>query len=218
MSRPPRAFVPGLPVHVIHRGNNRQIIFRDELDYRFFWRCLKETSEDQGLAVNAYVFMSNHVHLMLTPPDTHAISKTLHCASRRYSGYFNERHDRTGTLWEGRFRASIIANDFYFLACHRYIDLNPVRAGLVRAPADYPWSSHRSYAHGESNSLITPHNAIEVLGNTGAERQRRYRALFEQPLEAEALETIRNSARSCRAVGQQVHIGRPRKKPSLTPF
>ena len=212
MSRLPRAFVAGYPVHVVQRGNNRQVVFRCESDCRFLWRCLKEASSEAALDINAYVFMTNHVHLLATPRDVQAISKVMHSVSRRYAGYFNTRYGRTGTLWEGRYRASVITLDSYFLACHRYIDMNPVRAGLVGRPDDYAWSSHRCYAYGEPNSLVQPHSAILVLGDEPQGRRAAYRALFAAPADPEELATIRACARSCRTIGDVARIGRPRKK------
>jgi len=143
MARSPRQFVPGYPSHLTHRGNNRQRIFHCEGDYRFLWRCIKEASDEHRVAVNAYVFMSNHLHLLMTPEEEGvAISRAMHSASRRYAGYFNHRYERTGTLWEGRFHASLVTTDKYLITCHRYIDLNPVRAGLAAGPELYAWSSH----------------------------------------------------------------------------
>jgi len=156
--------------------------------------------------------MTNHVHLLVTPGDVHAIPKAMHSVSRRYAGYFNTRYGRTGTLWEGRYRASMITRDPYFLACHRYIDMNPVRAGLAARPADYAWSSHRCYAYGESNSLVNPHRAILVLGDEPGVRRRAYQALVAQPLDGEELQTIRSCIQSSRAIGDRARLGRPRKK------
>jgi putative transposase len=211
MSRRPRAFVPGYPVHIWQRGNNRQVVFRCEADYRYLWRCLKEAIGEHPLHVNGYVFMTNHLHLLVTPDDAEAISKVMHSVTRRYSGYFNARYARTGGLWEGRYKASKITNDAYFLACHRYIDLNPVRARMVQRPGDYTWSSHRCYAHGEANSLVTPHAAILQLGTEAIDRRQAYAALFDSPLDDDTLETIRSCTRSGRAVGDKPRRGRPKK-------
>ena len=213
MARSPRQFVPGYPSHVTHRGNNRQRIFHCEGDYRFFWRCIKEAADELEVAVNAYVFMSNHMHLLLTPVESSAISRAMHSASRRYAGYFNNRYGRTGTLWEGRFHASLVTTDHYLLACHRYIDLNPVRGGLATVPEMYPWSSHRYYSMGEFNPLVTPHPGLEVLGHDETARRRAYRGLVAQPLEDAELEAIRKAARRGCAIGAGSPIlGRPTKK------
>jgi putative transposase len=210
MARSPRQFVPGYPTHLVHRGNNRQMIFHCEGDYRFLWRCIKEAADEFAVAVNAYVFMTNHVHLILTPDEVHAISDAMHSASRRYAGYFNHRYQRTGTLWEGRFHASLITTDPYLVTCHRYVDLNPVRAGLVASPELYPWSSHRFYTMGEANPLLTPHPAICALGPEPCAMGRAYQALFSTPLGPAELEAVRKASRSGRAIGAKKRaMGRP---------
>ena len=197
----------------MHRGNNRQRIFHCEGDYRFLWRCIKEATDEFRVAVNAYVFMSNHVHLLLTPREPAAISKAMHSASRRYAGYFNHRYERTGTLWEGRFHASLVTNDHYFLSCHRYIDLNPVRAGLARVPELYPWSSHRFYAMGESNPLVTPHRAISALGEDERSVRKAYQALLSRPLGGMEFDAIRRACRAGCAIGaERPPMGRPSRK------
>ncbi|MGZ5040121.1 MAG: transposase [Usitatibacter sp.] len=212
MARTPRLFVPGYPSHVVHRGNNRQNIFHCAADYRVFLEFLKEAAGEFEIAVNSYVLMTNHVHLLLTPNERSAISKALHSASRRYAGYFNHRYERTGTLWEGRFHASLVTTDHYLLGCHRYIDLNPVRAGLVDAPSQYFWSSHRFYAIGEPDSVVTPHRAVEGLGRDDAGRRLGYLALFEMPLEPADIEAIRRASLAGAPIGARSPArGRPRK-------
>lgn len=214
MARSPRQFVPGYPSHLTHRGNNRQRIFHCEGDYRFLWRCIKEAADKHRVAVNAYVFMSNHVHLLMTPEEeAGAISKAMHSASRRYAGYFNHRYQRTGTLWEGRFHASLVATDRYLITCHRYIDLNPVRAGLAAAPENYAWSSHRFYTMGEANPLVVPHPAIGILGRDEPSVRKAYQALVSVPLDETELREMRKACRSGRAIGAQAPpMGRPFRK------
>ena len=213
MARSPRQFVAGYPSHVTHRGNNRQRIFHCEGDYRFLWNCIKEAADEHRVGINAYVFMSNHVHLLLTPGDEWGISRAMHSASRRYAGYFNHRYERTGTLWEGRFHASLVATDQYFLSCHRYIDQNPLRAGLARFPEQYPWSSYRFYAMGEVNPLVTAHRAISILGESEHSRRSAYQYLVSRLLEGVELECIRKACRSGRAIGGDgPPMGRPPKK------
>ena len=219
MARSPRHFVPGYPSHVTHRGNNRQRIFHCEGDYRFLWNCIKEGADEHRVAVNAYVFMGNHVHLLMTPDDPTAISRAMHSASRRYAGYFNKRYERTGTLWEGRFRASLVKTDAYFLTCHRYIDQNPLRAGLARVPEQYPWSSHRFYAMGEANPLVTAHHAISILGESDESRRTAYQHLVSRPLGGVDLECIRKACRSGRPIGEDLpRAGRPKKSVPDTNF
>jgi putative transposase len=213
MPRPPRHFVPGYPVHLVHRGNNRQDIFRMERDYHVFRHFLGNAIGEFQVDVNAYVLMTNHIHLLLTPIDADGISRVMHSASRRYAGHFNAAYGRTGTLWEGRFHASLIPNDRYLLACHRYIDMNPVRAGIVQRPEGYRWSSHRHYAFGELDSLVREHRAIERLGNRPESRRAAYRSLFDDSTFEPDIANIRDAARSCRRVGgASVSPGRPRNK------
>jgi len=214
MARSPRQFVPGYPSHLTHRGNNRQRIFHCEGDYRFLWRCIKEASDEHRVAVNAYVFMSNHVHLLMTPEEEGvAISRAMHSASRRYAGYFNHRYERTGTLWEGRFHASLVTTDKYLITCHRYIDLNPVRAGLAAGPEHYAWSSHRHYSMGEADPLVVPHPVIDALGRDESSVRKAYQTLVSVPLDETELQAIRKACRSGRAIGAQAPpIGRPLRK------
>ena len=162
---------------------------------------MKEAAEETGVAVNAYVFMTNHIHLLLTPQEPMSISRMLHSASRRYSGYFNDRYQRTGTLWEGRFHASLVRTDRYVLACHRYIDMNPVRAGIVSRPDAYGWSSHRFYAMDEWNGLVTPHATVLDLSRDGRTRRLAYQQLFAVPPDPGELYAFRSAALSGRAVG-----------------
>jgi putative transposase len=212
MGRPTRRFEPGLPTHVVNRGNGRQPIFSCEADYRFLWQCLLEASTRFEVAVNAYVFMTNHFHLLLTPNERDSISRMMHWAVWKYSGRFNARYQRTGTLWEGRFRASLITSERYFFACHRYIDLNPVRAGIAGHPADYAWSSHRFYAYGERNPLITSHEAMVDLGFDDATRRTAYQGMFETPLEEETLMEIRASTNASCPIGTKPRRGRRSKE------
>ncbi len=200
-------------MHLTHRGNNRQLIFTQTADFGVFRHYLKEAVEQQGVSLNAYVFMTNHIHLMLTPNDASGISKAMHSASRRYAGYFNARYQRTGTLWEGRFYAALITSERYLFACYRYIDMNPVRAGIVRRPNDYLWSSHRFYAQGANDELVTPHSSILEFSANAARRQAAYRALFDVPCDASEYDAIRTASRAGRAIGSDAPgRGRPKKE------
>jgi putative transposase len=157
--------------------------------------------------------MGNHVHLMLTPAEPVAISRALHSASRRYAGYFNARYQRTGTLWEGRFYAAIIPTERYLFACYRYIDMNPVRAGLVPRPELYTWSSHRFYAAGEPDALVTPHPAILEFSADSRRRHAAYKALFDLPSDPADYDAIRKASKACRTIGADCNPrGRPRKR------
>lgn len=193
MARLPRLTAPGLPHHLIQRGNNRQSIFIDEVDCTRFLDELAELAAPHGLAVHAYVLMPNHVHLLATPVAGDTLARLMQALGRRYVRWFNARHGRTGTLWEGRYRSTVVQTDRYLLACMRYIELNPVRAGLVDDPAAYRWSSHRHQLGLAVDPLVTEHAVYWALGNTPFERQLAYRRLFEQgPAEAE-IAAIRNA-------------------------
>lgn len=151
MARPPRLEIPGVPLHVIQRGNNRAACFFGDIDRRFYLRCLAQSAVRRGCEIHAYVLMTNHVHLLVTPSEAGAVGAMLQDVGRRYVRVINTLHNRTGTLWEGRFKSSLVDTETYLLSCHRYIELNPVRAGIVTHPAAYPWSSYQHYAAGKIN-------------------------------------------------------------------
>ena len=158
MARLPRFVIPGQPQHVIVRGNNREPIFYAEEDYRFYLEKLQQACEKHQCDLHAYVLMTNHVHLLITPHTEDGISKSLQMLGRYYVQYFNHTYQRTGTLWEGRYKATLIDSERYLLTCYRYIELNPVRAeGMVDHPSEYPWSSYRYNVVGESDPLVVPH-------------------------------------------------------------
>lgn len=189
-------------MHVIQRGNNRSAIFFAPADYRFYLGCLEDAMRRHGCAVHAYVLMTNRVHLLLTPAATDAVSLAMRDLGRCYvQQYVNKAYSRSGTLWEGRFKASLVDAEDYFLTCCRYIELNPVRAGLVSHPADYRWSSYRHHALDEPNSCLTPHPLFRRLGTSPEERRSAYQALFRCDLEEEQLRTIRSAANTGWPVG-----------------
>ena len=195
MARKLRMIVPGLPVHVVQRGVNKCDIFANDKDRISYLDFLVEASDKYNCPIHCYVLMGNHVHLMMTPPDQVAIEATMHALNTRYVWHFNKRHERTGPLWEGRYRNSVIDNNRYLKVCYQYIELNPVRAGFCKQPADYQWSSHRHHAYGEADRIITKHRGYTLLGETEEQRQMRYRGWFEQqPSDAE-LNEIRSSAK-----------------------
>ena len=169
--RPPRAFLPGVPQHLIQRGNNRTAIFLADEDYRFYLDSLHAVSLRYDVAIHAYVLMTNHVHLLATPAYRDSLARLMQALGRRYVRFFNAKYQRTGTLWEGRFRACLIDSDRYVLGCYRYIELNSVRAKMVGRPSDYRWSSYRVHADGDSSRLITKHPPYLALGATDDERQ-----------------------------------------------
>jgi len=183
MARLPRLTLPGYPHHVVQRGNNRQAIFANAADYRAQLDLLAEQARAFDVAVHAYVLMSNHFHLLVTPQTTDGLPKMMQAVGRTYVRYFNARQQRTGTLWEGRYKSTLIQTDRYLLACMAYIDLNPVRAGMVLQAQDYPWSSHLHYVGVRTDPLITAHPLYWELGNTPFAREAAYAELVHRGVE-----------------------------------
>ncbi|MBK6004663.1 transposase [Ramlibacter ginsenosidimutans] len=177
MARLPRLTIPGYPHHIIQRGNNRQPIFSGTADYELLLNLIDEHARKQQVAVHAYVLMSNHFHLLATPETADGIPQMMQAVGRRYVRNYNLRQARTGTLWEGRYRSTLIQAERYLLACMVYMDLNPVRAGMVADPADYPWSSYLHYIGRRTDKLITPHPLYWELGNTPFARDVAYGSL-----------------------------------------
>ncbi len=171
MARWPRIVLPGLPLHVVQRGNNRTPTFQSDSDFEHYREILTDALERTGCLVHAYVLMSNHVHLLLTSPDHRGVSRLMQMIGRRYVRFFNTRYNRTGTLWEGRFKSSLVDTASYLVTCSRYIELNPVRAGMVDSPAQYLWSSYQRLAAGSPDRLVTPHPLYSALGASPAERR-----------------------------------------------
>ncbi len=178
MARLPRFDLPGISQHIVQRGNDRQPCFADDADYLHYRHELGEAAQRHGCAIHAYVLMTNHVHLLVTPNEAGAASKMMQAIGRRYVACFNARYQRTGTLWEGRFKSALVDSERYLLACHRYIELNPVRAAMVSTPDAYRWSSHACNAHGAHDPRITPHFTYLRLGMDELERQAAYRRLL----------------------------------------
>ena len=166
------------PLHIVQRGVNKQNCFLDEADRRSYLAALCETSTDYGVAVHAFVLMTNHVHMLVSPTDEFGASRMMQQLGRKYVSCFNKKYTRTGPLWEGRFKSSVIDSSHYLLACYRYIELNPVRAGLVTAPEQYRWSSYQANAFGRPHELITPHIEYVALARNRAERCRIYQRMF----------------------------------------
>lgn len=177
MARLARVSVPGYPYHVIQRGNNRQRIFTSDGDRETMRDLLGENARRFDVAVHAYVLMDNHFHLLLTPNASDGLPKMMQAVGRKYVRYFNDAHKRSGTLWEGRYRSALVQTERYLLACMVYLDLNPVRAGIVARPQDHPWSSYAHYVGLRNDRLVTPHALYWGLGNTPFERESRYREL-----------------------------------------
>ncbi len=181
MPRKPRFFLPGVPAHVIQRGHGCGPVFLGDDDRRDYLQQLYVAARRHGCRIHAYVLMPNHIHLLATPESSGALSRTLQYLGRRYVPEFNQRHGRSGTLWEGRFKAALIQSDSHLLACQRYIELNPVRAGLCASAGRYLWSSFRYNGFGEADPVITPHALYLRLDEDADTRRRAYRRLFAQP-------------------------------------
>ncbi len=203
MARLPRVYVAGVAQHVIQRGNNRQVCFAGEQDIKAYANWLKEYATKFSVSIHAWVFMTNHVHLLCTPADAVGISRMMQGLGRQYVKYFNYAYRRTGTLWEGRYRASLVQDEDYLLALYRYIELNPVRAKMVAEPSEYSWSSYRINALGVKSELCSPHKVYLALGDTRFERATHYRALFKNELNAEVIDDVRLSTNRGLAIGNE---------------
>lgn len=201
MARMARLYVPGCAQHVIQRGNDRAACFHQRNDYLRYLEYLQSAAELHAVAIHAYVLMTNHVHLLLTPDDAGACGRMMQSLGRRYVRYFNNAHGRTGTLWEGRYKSTLVDTDSYFFTVCRYIELNPVRAGIVQRPQDYPWSSYLWNAQGETCSLLTPHPLYVNLGQDPEDRQRCYRAMFDQCMPEALIEELRRATNQAWAFG-----------------
>ncbi|TXH05537.1 MAG: transposase [Nevskiaceae bacterium] len=206
MARLPRLAVAGFPHHVIHRGNNRELVFRDTADHQQWLDLLVEAAQHEKLAVHAYVLMPDHVHLLATPETDSGLSRTMQAIGRRYVPAYNRRHGRRGALWEGRYRATLLQPERYLLPCMAYIDLNPVRAGLVARAADYPWSSHAHYAGLRVEKWLKPHPEYWQLGNTPFAREARYVELVAQGLVAAQTDTLGDAVLKGWALGDRAFL------------
>lgn len=193
MARLARLVVPHYPHHVIQRGNDQQLVFRDEEDYGIFLKWLRDAARRFKVSVHAYVLMPNHFHLLATPVDDTGLARMMQWVGRYYVPYFNHKYQRAGTLWQGRYRTTLIDPARYFLACSRYIELNPVRAELVGATDHYPWSSCAHHVGIKSDPLVTDHALYWALGNTPFEREAAYRELLNHSLKNEEIQAIRSA-------------------------
>ncbi len=228
MPRRSRLIMPGIPLHIIQRGNNRQACFFADEDYLIYLDWLQEYAQRGNCAIHAFVLMTNHVHLLLTPSYFHSAGDLMKRLGQRYVQYVNRTYKRSGTLWEGRFRSSIVQQEEYLFSCQRYIEMNPVRAEMVKHPGEYRWSSYRVNGQGEHSELITPHVLYQTLGKSDNEREMAYRELFRNELEPGKIDTIRRATNGnfalgnnrffeelSRNLGRRVtpgKAGRPRKK------
>lgn len=206
MARLARLTVPGYPHHVIQRGNNRQAIFVSPDDHRFMLGLLAENALRFGVQLHAYVLMGNHFHLLATPGSDTGLSQMMQAVGRRYVRYFNDRQGRTGTLWEGRYRSTLVQTERYLLACMAYIDLNPVRAGMVAEARDHPWSSHHHYIGTQADKLVTPHPLYWSLGNTPFAREVAYADLVRAGVAADTQAELTASALSGWPLGEASYV------------
>ena len=206
MARLPRLTVTGYPHHVILRGNDRQDIFRNTADYQRMLDLFEQHSREQGVEIHAYVLMTNHLHLLLTPLQDQSLSKMMQAVGRSYVQIFNKVHGRTGTLWEGRYRSTLIQTERYLLACMAYIDLNPVRATMVAQSEDYVWSSYGHYAGRRHDRLITPHALYWGLGNTPFAREVAYAEMVHAGIQADQQRALTDATLSGWALGDAKFI------------
>lgn len=202
MARLPRLTLPGHPHHVIQRGNNRQAIFATAADRQMMLDLLDENARKFSVAIHAYVLMDNHFHLLATPQTADGLPQMMQAVGRRYVRYFNDSQQRSGTLWEGRYKSTLIQTERYLLACMAYIDLNPVRAGMVAQARDYPWSSHGHYIGLRTDKLLTPHPLVWALGNTPFAREAAYAELVQAGISTGQQQALTDSALQGWALGE----------------
>ena len=229
MARQPRLDVPGVAQHVIQRGNDRQACFASTADHARYRQELLEASLRFGCSVHSYVLMTNHVHILVTPAERGAVSRMMQAIGRRYVAGFNARYRRTGTLWEGRFKAGLVAGERYVLTCYRYIELNPVRADMVVTPEDHAWSSFGANALGRHDPLVTPHPVYLSLAASTQDRRAAYRELFRAPPDPAAIDDLRTHTHQQKVWGsdgfraeietltQRAAGVRPRGRPPASP-
>lgn len=230
MPRQPRYFIPHLPQHVIQRGVDRQAVFFRARDYELYLETLRAAAEQYTCAIHAYVLMTNHTHLLLTPDTERSLPQLMQAMGRGYVQTLNRQHGRTGTLWEGRYKASLIQDDLYLLTCYRYIEMNPVRAGIVQSPGHYQYSSYQHNANGKPDTLLTAHPVYRSLAKTHEGRQAAYRSLFADDIAPEMLESVRYTVNACQILGssrfkdrigamlgRSVRPGKPGRPPKRDP-
>jgi putative transposase len=203
MPRRARLRFAGVPLHIIQRGNNRIACFFAEQDYQFYLRHLEELAKRFECDVHAYVLMTNHVHLLITPSEIDSASLLMKHLGQRYVQYINRVYRRSGTLWEGRFKSSLVQRQGYLLRCQRYIELNPVRAGMVPHPREYLWSSYQANGELRASALLTPHDGYVALGETPEHRAAAYRRFLEFEMDEGDLKEIRSAANGNFALGNQ---------------
>ena len=203
MPRQCRYFIPNVAQHVITRGVDRQAVFFHQQDYALYREALQDAAATNDCLIHAYVLMTNHVHLLVTPLKERSLPLMMQAMGRNYVQRLNARYRRTGTLWEGRYKASLVQDSDYLLTCQRYIELNPVRARMVVAPGDYPYSSYAYHAAGVDDALITAHGCYLSLGGDRAARQSAYSRLFHDVLDEKLLASIRKCTNACGVIGDE---------------
>ncbi len=206
MARLPRYYIKNQPQHIIQRGLDQQNIFFDDVDYQYYLDCLYAAAYNNDLKIHAYVLMPNQVNLLASPREDKSISKTLQSLGRNYVQHFNDNYDAHGTLWEGRYRATVLDPSEYLLSCSRFIETSPVRSGLAKNPKAYQWSSYAHNALGKADEGITEHRIYKQLGKTDKERSQAYRDLFKTQLTAEELNTISDATNKGWALGNAKFI------------
>ena len=172
-------YIPGVRVHMVQRGNSREPVFFENEDYHAYLGWLSESTECYGRAIHAYVLTTNHIHILATPETTQSISQMMQYIGRHYVPYINYTYGTSGSIWEGRYKSSLIHDEQYLLACMRYIELNPVRAGMIKLPSMYRWSSYQSNAQGKHDIVVTPHPLFNELGSNSSERMEAYKSIFK---------------------------------------
>ena len=229
MARLPRLTLAGLPHHILQRGHNLSPIAADPADFETLRRLLAEQAREAGVAIHAYVLMDNHFHLLATPKDAAGLARMMQGLGRRYVRYFNQRHGRSGTLWEGRYRCAVLQPEAWLLTCMAYLDLHPVRAGKVERPQDWVWSSHGHYVGAVGDKMVSPHSLVWALGNTPFAREQGYAQAVEQGVSAVQQQALVDSAVHGWALGDEAFLaalqkqtprrlsrgqpGRPRRQP-----
>ncbi|MBC7415869.1 MAG: transposase [Herminiimonas sp.] len=203
MARLPRLIVPYQPHHVIQRGAGRQPVFHDDDDYLIFLKYLKDASRQFKVAIHAYVLMPNHLHLLASPADQTGLARMMQWIGRFYVPYFNHKYERVGTLWQGRYKAAVVDSERYFLLCSRYIELNPVRAGLAAQPEHYRWSSYLHHAGTKPDPLVSEHALLWALGNTPFAREAAYRALVEEAIPDHEVRVLTDATLKGWAIGSE---------------
>lgn len=203
MARRPRLKLASVPNHIIQRGDQHGAVFFSDTDRETYLDYLGHACKNYDVHLHAYVLMDNHAHLLVTPMFEDGVSELMKQLGLQYVQYVNKTHGRTGTLWEGRFRSCLVGEEYYFLGCQRYVELNPVRAGLVADPSEYRWSSYRRNALGEANPLIVPHRLYKRLGDNSQARIEAYRKLFQEPLDSKLVDQIRKYTNGGFVVGSE---------------